>query len=345
MKKQYFVLLTAIVVFSVASALVRPAAAQSLSSTTLSLYPADAGEVGFADLRALRLSPHYAQLRKELLPARLRELETFARSLGIDLEIQSHQMSWALGGTAGVAPATQETKAMTVPPAAQANEGELIAIIEGAFSPSAVLERARASKIGVTQASGQAVISAGRNERGQEFVFTFPDSATLVFGPRTALEALLSRRADGRAGLSGASVLGPLIAKTNGHSPMWIVMNQKFTEMGFRHLAPEMASQEQAQTLLSAVNSSAVDLTLSRDLAGHVALNCRGVPEAQLVAAVFQAGVALAAAQYSENDPDFASTIRGTAVELSGDHVEAKLHIPERQVAALLQKHGFLFKP
>lgn len=325
--------------------LVRPAAAQSLSSTTLSLYPADAGEVGFADLRALRLSPHYAQLRKELLPARLRELEAFARSLGIDLEIQSHQMSWALGGTARVAPATQETKAMTVPPAAQATEGELIAIIEGAFSPSAVLERARASKIDITQASGQAMISAGRDERGQEFVFTFPDSATLVFGPRAVLAALLSRRADGRAGLSGASVLGPLIAKTNGHSPMWIVMNHKFTEMAFRHLAPEMASQEQAQTLLSAVNSSAVDIALLHDLAGHVALNCHGVQEAQLVAAVLQAGVALAAAQYSDNNPDFASALRGTAVELSGDHVEARLTIPERQVATLLQKNGLLFKP
>ena len=344
MKKQHF-LLTAIVLFSMTSALVRPTAAQSLSSTTLALYPADTGEVGFADLRALRRSPHYAQLRKELLPARLRELETFARSLGIDLEIQSHQMSWALGGTARVAPATQETKAMTVPPAAQATEGELIAIIEGAFSPSAVLERARASKIGVTQASGLAVISAGRNERGQEFAFTFPDSATLVFGPRTALEALLSRRADGRTGLSGASVLGPLIAKTNGHSPMWIVMNQKFTAMGFRHIAPEMASQEQAQTLLSAVNSSAVDLTLSRDLASHVALNCHGVQEAQLVAAVLQAGVALAAAQYSETNPDFASALRGTVVELSGAHVEARLNIPERQVAALLQNNGLLFKP
>ena len=327
------------------SALVCPVAAQSLSSATLSLYAADAGEVGFADLRALRQSPLYAQLRKELLPARLRELESVARSLGIDLEIQSQQVSWALGGTAHVAPASQETAATTVPPAAQATGGELIAIIEGVFSPSAVLERARASKIGITQASGQAVISAGRNERGQEFVFAFTDSATLVFGPRTAVEGLLSRRADGRTGLTNASALGRLIAKTNGHSPMWIVMNQKFTELAFRQLAPEMASQEQAQTLLLAVNSSAADLTLSRDLASHVVLNCHGVQEAQLVAAVLQAGVALAAAQYSEKNPAFASTLRGTVVELSGDHVEARLNIPERQVAALLEKNGLLFKP
>jgi hypothetical protein len=306
--------------------LVRPAAAQSLSSTTLGLYPAEAGEVAFADLRVLRQSPHYAQLRAELLPERLRQLEGFAQALGIDLETQAQQMSWVF-----VTPG-------------QSGTPELIAVMEGAFAPATVLERAQTSKIAVAQVSGQAVIGAGKNNSGVEFVFTLPDSATLVFGSRPAVEALLARRAEGRGGLSGNAVLSPLISEKNGHSPVWVVLDQKFAGLAMREMAPSLATQPQAQTLFAAVNSATVDLALARDFAGHASLNCRSAQEAQLLAAIVQAGVSLSAAKVSEQSPDLAAALRTANVELQGNSVVAKLSLPESQVAALLQKNALQLK-
>src|ERR1700694_755413 len=99
-KRKYFLCPVIMALLCMSSALQPRAVAQSLSSTTLALYPADTGELAFADLRALRQSPHYARLRNELLPPRLRELESFAQALGMDLEIQSQQMSWAFAGAA-----------------------------------------------------------------------------------------------------------------------------------------------------------------------------------------------------------------------------------------------------
>ena len=312
--------------FGISPGVARPAAAQSLSSTTLGLYPPQAGEVAFADLRALRQSPHYAQLRAGLLPERLRQLEGFSQALGIDLETQAQQMSWVFV------------------PSQQGGTAELLSVIEGAFSPATLLERAKASKIGVTKVSGESVISAGKNDSGLEFVFTLPDPATMVFGSRTAVEALLGRRAEGRGGFAANATLSPLIDERNGHSPVWVVMDKHFTELAIGEMAPMLATQPQAQTLLAAVNSASMELTLARDFSGHASLNCRSAQEAQLLAAVVQAGISLYAAQASEKSPDLAAALRTASVELQGNSVQAKLNLPESQVAALLQKNALQFK-
>jgi hypothetical protein len=325
-KKTVFAAAAIAACLGISPALVNPAAAQALSSTTLGLYPPDAGEVAFADLRALRQSPHYAQIRAELLPERLRQLESFAQALGIDLETQAQQMSWVF----------------VIP--AQGGPEELLSVVEGAFSPVTVLERAKASKLVVAQASGVAEISAGKNDRGQEFLIALADAATLVFGPRPAVEALLARRAEGRGGIAGDSVLSPWIEEKNGHSPVWVVLDQKFTALALRQMAPTLAAQPEAQTLLAAVNSSTLELTLTRDFSGHASLHCRGAQEAQLLAAIVQGGIALAASRSSESSPELAAALRAATVELQGNNVDARLNVPEAQVATLLQKNSLQLK-
>lgn len=326
MKKNYIAIAAVVSAVVMLPALVLRASAQSLSPTTMGLYPAQAGELAFADLRALRQSPHYAQLRAEMLPERLRQLEDFAQALGIDLETQAMQMSWAL-----VAPSP-------------GGSGELLSILEGSFIPATAVERAKASKIALSEVSGVTLISSGKNDRGQEFVLALPDAATLAFGSRGAVEALLARRAEGRGGISDGSTLASLIAEKNGRSPMWVVLDQQFSEMALRQMAPSLASQPEAQTLLSAVSSAAVELTLARNFSGHASLRCRGAQEAQLLAAIVQGGIALAASRASETSPDLAAALRAAVVELQGNSVEARLNVPEAQVAILLQKNSLQFK-
>jgi hypothetical protein len=326
MKRSLYLTAALVAYLGMGPAFVRPAAAQSLPATTIGLYPPDAGEVAFADLRALRQSPHYASLRAQLLPARLAQLEGFANSLGIDLETQANQLSWAF---------TAEESSGAV---------DLISVAEGEFDPAAVLERARKSKLVTRDAAGHSLISSGTSEDGKEFVFTLPDAATLVFGSRATVEALLARRNEGRGGLSDSSVLSPLISTVNGRSPAWVVLDQRFAARAAREMAPALAGQPQADSLLNTIQSGFVELTLTRDFSGHASLLCKGPSEAQLLGALLVAGVSLAATQVSEKDPDLAQAVRSANIDVQGDRIEARLALEETRVAALLAKNNLSLK-
>jgi hypothetical protein len=72
-----------------------PLPAQELPSQVLALYPPQAGELVFVDLQSARRSPHYTRLKEQVLPDRYRELDAWARRLGIDFDRNVNQLSWA----------------------------------------------------------------------------------------------------------------------------------------------------------------------------------------------------------------------------------------------------------
>ncbi len=300
-------------------------AAQSLSASTLTLYPREAGELAFANLRALRQSPHYPQLRAQFLPERLKDLENYAKGLGIDFETQGRQLSWAF-----VVGKPED-------------EVDLVSVAEGDFNPAVVLEQAKARNLATSQASGQTLITAGKNERGKEFVLTLPDPATLLFGSRAAVEAMLARRAEGRGGSFDNAVLSPLITEVNGRSPVWLVMDQHFAALGFKQLAPTIAARPEAAVLLGKLKAGMAEVTLTRDLAARASLFCSGASEAQLLAAILQAAISLSAVQASATNPELATVLRSASIDIQGDRVEAKLTLPETEVAALLQRNVLKF--
>ena len=115
----------------IASALSTPAAAQSLPNQVLALYPQRTGEIIFVDLQALRTSPHYAQLKAQVLPGQFRSLEQWTNALGMDFEQQVRQLSWAFI------------------PAEQGSAIELVGVAEGSFAPADVERHARQMKLAI----------------------------------------------------------------------------------------------------------------------------------------------------------------------------------------------------
>jgi len=293
-----------------------PANAQTLPDSTIGLYPPEAGELAYADLHTLRQSPHYKILHDSYVPARLRQLETQALSLGIDFEAQAQQLSWAyVAGQSGI---------------------ELISVAEGSFAPSTVAERAQAMKLSVTEVSGRAVIGMGQNEAGQPFAIAFPDSSKLVFGTRSQVETMLARAASGAPGFLQNTTLSPLLPEANGRNSIWAVMDQRFAAIEIRTIAPDAAGRPEAQTLLNNLRAAIARATLGNDLSSTASFLCTDASQAALLAAVAQAGFALYATAEVNQNPDMASALHAAVVQQSGDRVELNLSLTQSQIGLLL---------
>jgi hypothetical protein len=318
--------LVALALLAAVTAGARSAVAQSLSATSLGLYPRESGEIAYADLRSLRQSPHYARLHNQVLPERVRQLEQFATGLGIDFETQAQQLSWA------------------VIPGAAEGAVDLLSIAEGNFSPATVLERAQAAKLATRQVGGQTLITVGKNDRGQQFVLTLTDPATLVFGQETEVEALLKRRSEGQATQFDSPVLSPLIKAVNGQHPVWAVMDRRFAALAVREMAPAIAARPEMDVLLGNLTAAVATMALTKDLAAQSDLLCKGPVEAQLFAAVIQGGLSLAAIQAANTNPDLAQALRSPSIQVSSDRVIVRLNLQENQVTALLAKNNLQLK-
>ena len=295
-----------------------PAArAQTLPNSTIALYPPEAGELAYADLHALRQSPHYRILHDSYLPSRLRDLENQALALGIDFEAQAQQLSWAylVTPSGGI---------------------EMISIAEGSFAPSTVVDRARALRLQIADASGHTIIAMGQNEAGVVFAASFADSGKLVFGARDQVEALLARAASGAPGFLQNATLSPLLPEANGRSSIWSVMDQRFAALEIRGVAPDAAGRPETQTLLNNLRAAVARATLGNELSTTASFLCTDANQAGLLAAVAQAGFALYATSAANQNPDMAAALRAAVVQQQGDRVDLNLSLTQSQVSQLL---------
>jgi len=294
-----------------------PAYAQSLSNATIALYPPEAGELAFADLHTLRESPHYRMIHDSYFPARLRQLETQALSMGVDFEAQAQQLSWAylVSPSGGI---------------------EMISVAEGNFAPSTVAERARALRLPSFEVAGMHVIGMGENEAGQAFALAFPDPSKLVFGTRDQVEAMLNRASTGAPGFLQNQTLAPLLTEANGRSTIWSVMDQRFAALEVRNAAPDAANRPEAQTLLNNLRAAVARATLGNDLTASASFLCTDASQAALLAAVAQAGFALYATAEANQNPDLSSALHAAVVQQSGDRVELNISLTQSQISTLL---------
>src|SRR5580693_8667295 len=113
-----------------AGALMPAARAGSLSTQVIGMFPQNAGEFSYVDLRQARSLTWFPQLREQLLPGRLRQFEQFLASAGVDPNSQVEELAWALVPTGSPASAAQNTN---VP-----NTEEVVGVALGQFWPEKV---------------------------------------------------------------------------------------------------------------------------------------------------------------------------------------------------------------
>src|SRR5207249_3426456 len=152
-------------------------------------------------------------------PQSFRNLEQLAATLGVDFNRNVDRLSWAYVDTNG-----------------HPAQSDLMGVAEGSFDQEAVNQAAREHKLRAMRYAGMPMFSVGTTENGREFVLAFTQASDCVFGFRGAVQAMLTRAAQGGSNVTNNDTMRRLVDDVNRDSPIWMVLNGDFTQLGVRQL-------------------------------------------------------------------------------------------------------------
>ena len=181
-----------------------PAArASSLSTEVIGMFPRNAGEIAYADLRQARDLTWFPKLQEQMLPKRFRQFEQFLASAGVDPESQVEELTWALVPMGLPTGPTHNTAVPT--------SEEVVGVALGPFRPDAVEAYFKAHKLAVVEVRGYSLYAVTGASGGEGLFFCFLDSTTAAFGQRKELEKLIAVRYGDEESLLANTELAPLI--------------------------------------------------------------------------------------------------------------------------------------
>lgn len=313
---------------AVLGVLLIPALAQagSLSTSVIGLFPKDINEFAYADLKAARKFKWYAQLKEQMLPSRFRQFEAFLSSAGIDPNTQVDEMAWAL-------------KAPT------ATEGELVVgVALGSFNPNSAEEYFKAQKLPLKKLRGFTLFAYGSGEGPNDIFFFFIDSNTAAFGHRSVLEQLIAVRFGDEESLLRSSTMFPLINETNGRGLVWAVLDPTYTRIGLNQMIPEAGQFPEAARLLEKVRALIIRIEADRNVDATFHAVCASPEEANVFAALLDAGLLYRRYQEAKTNPDLAKVLEDVRVTPRGDRLDVRMSVSEETMITLISRHTFALR-
>lgn len=169
------------------------------------MVPSEIQQLIGVDYRALKDSPTAQQLKEQVLPENLKELETALKGIGISADRDLDQLNFASFRT--------EKKGI-----------QTIGIAQGSFSAKLVLKKMKVKKITGTKYGTSQIYPMDSG-----LVMTFLDDNTLAFGTEASLHSALDTRDGKRPSLDSNSVMTDQMAAVDGSS-VWSILDQKGTQ-------------------------------------------------------------------------------------------------------------------
>ena len=190
--------------------------AMPIASSARAMVPAEIQQLIGVDYRALKDSPTAQQLKEQVLPDNLKELETSLKAIGIDADHDLEQLSFASfrTGKQGI---------------------QTIGVAQGSFSAKAVLKKMRVKKIAGAK-YGTAILYPMQGG----LVMTFLDDNTLAFGTQPSLQSALDTRDGKRSSLDSNPQMAEQMAAVDG-APVWSILDQQGTQNMMRSALGEAA--------------------------------------------------------------------------------------------------------
>jgi hypothetical protein len=188
---------------------VSAASAMPMPSSARAMVPSEIQQMIGVDYRALKDSPTAMQLKAQVLPENLKELEASLKGIGIDTNQDLDQLTFASfrSGKQGI---------------------QTIGVAQGSFSAKAVLKKLKLKKIAGTK-YGTALLYP----MDSGLVMTFLDDNTLAFGTDASLKSALDTRDGKRPSLDSNPTMADQMAAVDG-SPVWSVLDQLGTQTMMR---------------------------------------------------------------------------------------------------------------
>jgi hypothetical protein len=304
----------------------RAVRAGTVQPDIIGLFPKDIGEFAYADLKSARRFGWYRQLKDQMSPIRLRQFESFLAGAGIDPERQVNEVVWA------VKPPTTES-------------GEQVAgVALGQFAPDTAEAYFKQQDLPLTKSHGYTLFAFGSGVGPQDLFFFFLDTNTAVFGHREFLEKMLDVRYGIEESLLRNDKLFPLINETNGRGVLWAVLDRQYSQIAIQQLAPEAAQFPDSPKLVGKIRSLLITVDADRTIDARFQAVCETPDDANVLAALLQAGVLYRRYQENAANPELAKTLDEVRITPRGDRLDLRLSLSEEQMQALLRRNTFAVK-
>ena len=300
------------------------AAAGSLSTAVIGMFPKDVGEFAYADLKSAHKFAWFPQLRDQLLPSRFRQFEKFLASAGVDPDTQVDELAWA-----GIA-------------AAQGKGGEqVVGVALGSFDPSSSEARFKQQKLPVIEVHGYHLYAFGSGSGPDDILFMFVDSNTAAFGHRSALEKLIDVRTGVSESLLTNNTLFPLINEANGTGIIWAALNKEYANLAMQQLIPQANQFPQAAAIIKRIRAMTISVDADEGVDTRFQAVCSSPDDANLLSAALQAGLMYRRYQESQSNPDLAGALDQVRVSPAGDRLKVDVPVTQDQLLALIRTHAF----
>lgn len=206
--------------------------AMPIASSARALVPSEIQQLIGVDYRALKDSPTAQQLKEQVLPDNLKELETSLKGIGIDADHDLEQLTFASfrSGKQGI---------------------QTIGVAQGSFSAKAVLKKMKVKKITGTKYGTNAILYPMQGG----LLMTFLDDNTLAFGTQASLQSALDTRDGKRASLDSNPQMAEQMTAVDS-SPVWSVLDQQGTQFMMRSALGEAAKVADFETVKKRILAS-----------------------------------------------------------------------------------------
>jgi len=300
--------------------------AGSLSTSVIGLFPKDVNEFAYADLKAARKLKWFPQLKEQMLPSRFRQFEQFLLSAGIDPNTQVDELAWALRA-----------------PGATSGE-QVVGVALGQFNPESAEAHYKSQKLPMAKLRGFTLFAYGSGVGPNDIFFFFLDSNTAAFGHRSVLEQLIEVRYGGEESVLRNDALFPLINETNGRGLVWAVLDPTYTRIAVNQIIPEVAQFPEASNLFSKIRELTIRVEADRGVDTSFLAVCASPDEANLFAALLQAGILYRRYQEAQANPEFAKVLEDVRVMPSGDRLDVRMSLTEETLLSLIKRATFAVK-
>lgn len=300
-----------------------PAQAGTLSTAVIGLFPKDLGEFAYADLKTARKFPWFAQIKEQMLPTRFRQFESFLATAGVDPNATVEELAWG---------ATLPTE----------TQGDMVVgVALGQFQPTATEEFFKRQKLPTVKSRGYTLFAFGSGADAADILFFFIDSNTAAFGHREVLEKLIEVRFGISESLLRNDQLFPLIDEVNGRGLVWAVLNQGYTQLAMQQLVPEAAQFPEASKLMARMKALLLEIQAGSTVDARFQTVVETPDDANLFAALLQAGLLYRRYQEAQTNPDLAKVLEDARITPKGDRLELRLGMSEETLVALIKKNTF----
>lgn len=305
---------------------VQRALAGSLSTDVIGMFPKEVGEFAYADMKAARSRPWFAQVRDQLLPGNFRQFEQFLISAGIDPNTQVDEMAWAI-----------------IPSSKDSGE-QILGVALGGFSPSATEDKLKGQKVPFVEVHGYHLYAFGSGAGASDILFFFLDSNTAAFGNRSALEKLIDVHFGGSESLLRNEQMFPLIKEANGKGTIWAALNEHYTHLAMQQILPQAGQFPQASAIIDRLKAMEIYVQADRGIDAHFQAVCNSTDDANVLAAAAQAGVMYRRYQEAQSHPEVAKALDSVSISPAGDRLRVDIPITEDQLNGLIKSHSFVLQ-